>query len=427
MKRVNFQELLNYIPSEATIVTGMVAGQPGYFLSNLHKKGNAKKISVSLALPLEPYKFFMNPEYKNKFLLESWYHGSFARKSQYQGTVTFIPNQLNRAGLDRQEINPPDVIVLTSPPPDRNGFFNLSLSITYEKFLALNKKDGALVVMEVNPKLPRVMGDTFLHQSYVDYYYEVDTPLFTLGEQKPQEEEQKIGELISKLVEDGSTIQLGIGGIPNAVAYLLEDKNDLGVHTEMITESMQYLYKKGVINGKKKTFYPATMVGTFIYGSDELYRFVNENPVINLLPGHITNDPHYIGQQYKMVSINTALMVDLTGQVCSESIGIEQISGTGGQVNFHTGAQHSKNGKGILALRSTAKDGSISTIVPGLPQGSTVTLSRNDVDYIVTEFGVARLKGKSIKDRVEILISVAHPKFREYLREEAKRIKIYNW
>ncbi len=427
MKRIDIDDLLRIIPPKASIVVGMVAAQPKEFLFNLHRKQDVELITVTLALPLEAYEFFSNPLYKDKFLLEAWYHGPFARKAYELGTVTFVPNQLNKAGIDRQEVNPPDVIVLTSPPIDQYGYFNLSLSVTYEKYLALQKKKGAMVVIEINKNLPRVLGDTFLPHSYVDYYYETDMPLFSLEEQKTQREEEKIGHLISELVEDGSTIQLGIGGIPNTVAYLLEKKEDLGVHTEMITESMAYLYRKGVINGRKKSFYPATMVGTFIYGSAKLYEFAHENPAVTLLPGHITNDPYVIGQQHKMVSINTALMIDLNGQVCSESIGLEQITGTGGQVNFHTGAQFSRGGKGILAIKSTARNGELSSIVPVLPLGSTVTLSRNDVDYIVTEYGVGRLKGRSVKERVEILISIAHPKFKDYLREEAKRLKIYNW
>lgn len=427
MKKIELNKLLKIIKPRSKIVAGMVAAQPREFLRNLHKKPDVEFITITLALPLENYEFFSNYKFKGKFLLESWYHGPYARKAFEAGTVTYIPNHLNKAGIDRQEVSPPDYIILTSPPLDNYGYFNLSLSVTYEKYLALNKKRGSMVIMEINNKLPRVLGDTFLHKSYVDYYYETDLPLFTLEEQTPQLEEEMIGKSISELVEDGSTIQLGIGGIPNSVAYYLENKEDLGVHTEMITESMSYLYKKGVINGRKKSYYPATMVGTFIYGSSKLYEFVNENPAITLLPGHITNDPYIIGQQNKMVSINTALMIDLTGQVCSESIGLEQITGTGGQVNFHTGAQLSKNGKGILAIKSTARNGTISSIVPILPSGSVVSLSRNDVDFIVTEFGVERLKGRSIKDRVEILISLAHPNYRDYLRDEAKNLKLYNW
>jgi acyl-CoA hydrolase len=227
------------------------------------------------------------------------------------------------------------------------------------------------------------------------------------------------------MVDDGSTIQLGIGGIPNALAQALMDKKELGVHTEMFTDGMVDLFEAGVITGKKKTLWRGKMVGTFALGTKKLYNFIDSNLAVEFQQGCVTNDPYIIGQNYKMVSINTALTVDLTGQVCSEAIGNKQYSGTGGQVDTHRGAQRSSEGKGIIALRSTARKGSISTITAQLPPGSKVTLGRNDIDYVVTEYGIAHLKGKTIKERIEALINIAHPDFRSELRSEADKLHLW--
>ena len=263
-----------------------------------------------------------------------------------------------------------------------------------------------------------------LHVSQVDWILECDSPAFEMQNITPGPEEEAIAGYIADMVPDGATIQLGIGGIPNAVAQFLRDKRDLGVHTEMIVESMLDLYEAGAINNSKKKLDRYKFVGCFACGSRKLYDWLDNNPSVEIRDGHYTNNPYILAQQPKMTSINTAISVDLTGQVCSESIGPMQYSGTGGQRDTHVGAWMSEGGKGIIALRSTAKKGTISTIVPMLPEGSIVTMTRNDIDYVVTEYGVAHLRGQSVFERARRLIRIAHPDFRDELTEQALK---YGW
>jgi acyl-CoA hydrolase len=258
----------------------------------------------------------------------------------------------------------------------------------------------------------------------VDYVVENHVPLFELPAVPPSDTEQAIGGYIAELIEDGSTLQLGIGGIPNAITPFLMDRHDLGVHTEMFTDGMVDLCNAGVITNKRKTLWKGKMVGAFALGTQKLYDFVDNNLGVEFQQGKVTNNPNTIGQNYKMVSVNTALQVDIFGQVSSQSIGYKHFSGTGGQLDTHRGAQLSPGGRGIIALRSTAKDGAISTIVPILSEGAEVTVASQDVDTIVTEYGVAELKGYCVRDRMEALIKIAHPNFRDWLREEAHRLGI---
>jgi acyl-CoA hydrolase len=284
--------------------------------------------------------------------------------------------------------------------------------------------DADLVVLEINENLPWTLGDTQIHISEADYLVENHMPLVELPAIEPSEVEDAIGHYIADLIEDGSTIQLGIGGIPNAIAMSLFDKKDLGVHTEMFTDGMVDLFEAGVITGKYKTLWPNKLVGTFALGTQKLYDFIDNNIAVEFQQGKVTNDPYVIAKNYKMVSINTALQVDLLGQVCSQSLGSYHFSGTGGQLDTHRGAQMSEGGRGIIALRSTAKKGEISTIVPQLSRGAEVTVPSQDVDTIVTEHGVAELRGRNVKERAEALINIAHPDFRAELREEVERLGI---
>ena len=290
-----------------------------------------------------------------------------------------------------------------------------------------------IVIIEVNPNMPRTFGDSVVHIRDIDYVIEVDYKVPALAEVPITEKDRIIGKYIADLIEDGSTIQLGIGGIPNAVAAELMNKKDLGVHTEMLTDGMADLYKAGVITGKYKTLMPGKMVATFVLGTQKLYDFVDDNPAVQIMRGSWVNDPYVIGQNYKMVSINTTMEIDLTGQCCSESIGHVQFSGTGGQADTAIGAQMSEGGKSIIALHSTAnvrvpgqeERVTVSKIVARLAHGAAVTLSRNDVDYVVTEYGVASLRGTSLRERVKALINIAHPDFREQLEREARELMIW--
>ncbi len=338
------------------------------------------------------------------------------------GTVTYIPNNLHLAGTDKLQNDKPDIYWGIASPMDKHGYLTLSLSVVYEKEMVENVDK---IVLEVNPNAPRTYGDTQIHISEVDHIIEVDYPIPTIMNATPTKEDELIAGHIADLIDDGATLQLGIGGIPNAVASFLEHKHDLGIHTEMLTQGMIELLNKGVITNKKKTLWPGKMVCTFGLGEKSMYDFVDDNPGILFLRGKYVNDPYVIAQNDKMVSINTALMVDLTGQVASESIGFKHYSGTGGQLDTHRGASMAKDGKGIIALHSTAKDGKISKIVPFLPEGTGVTVPRQDVDWIVTEYGAVHLKGKSLRERARLLISIADPAFREELKKFAVSNHIY--
>lgn len=245
-----------------------------------------------------------------------------------------------------------------------------------------------------------------------------------LRSEPPTEIEQKIGGYIADLIEDGSTIQLGIGGIPNAITAFIMDRKDLGIHTEMLVDGMVDLMEAGVVTNRNKTLHPGKTIGAFALGTSKLYNFIDKNKDVELYRGRYTNNPYVIAQNNKMISVNTALQVDVLGQVCSQSIGTRQFSGTGGQLDTHRGAQMSEGGRGIIALRSMAKNGSISTIVPTLAPGAGVTIPSQDVDTIITEYGVAELRGRCVRERMEALVKIAHPNFRDWIRDEAHRLGI---
>ena len=351
------------------------------------------------------------------------------RKAQANGNVSFIPNHLHLAATKRLCYRTPDIYVGIASMPDKHGYVSLSTSNTYEMKMI---KAAKTVILEINPNAPRTFGDVQLHLDDVDYVVEVDYPMPELADAEPNEKDLAIGKIIAGMINDGDCIQLGIGGIPNAVAASLMDKKDLGIHTEMLTSGMVKLAKAGVITGKCKQTHVGKMVAAFAMGPKELYDYIDDNPSVAILDGGYVNDPYVIMQNDNQVSINTTIEVDLTGQCCSESIGSKQFSGTGGQSDTAVGAQKSRNGRSIIALYSTAmvknpatgEREETSKIVCQLKPGAAVSLSRNDVDYLVTEYGCVALRGTSIKERVERIISVAHPKFREGLREEAVRLGI---
>jgi acyl-CoA hydrolase len=308
--------------------------------------------------------------------------------------------------------------------PDEHGYISLSCSNTYESKM-IEKAD--VVILEINPKYPRTFGDVEIHYRDIDYFMEADYDVPAIPYVESNGKDEKIGAYIAEHINDGDTLQLGIGGIPNAVAKGLLGKKDLGIHTEMMTSGMVDLIEAGVINGKKKTLHKGKHVATFALGNKKLYDFINNNPSVMILNGKYVNDPAIIGLNDNMVSINTALEVDLTGQVCSESIGHIQFSGTGGQADTAIGAQNAKNGRSFIALYSTAMvrnpetgiKEEVSKIVPFLKPGAIVSLSRNDVDMVVTEYGIAHLRGTNVRERILRLIDIAHPSFREQLLKDA--------
>ena len=305
---------------------------------------------------------------------------------------------------------------------DRHGFLNMGLCISHEQDAL---EDADIVILEVNPNVPVVYGDASVHISEVDFIVETDRELPLDPVYESTEVQKTIGGYIAGLVEDGSTIQLGIGGIPDAAAKQLIGKKDLGVHSEMFTPSMVTLYEAGVITGARKNIDRKQMVCTLLTASPEVFAFVDHNPAVKMMRGSYVNDPFVIMKNDKMVAINGAINVDLTGQIFSETIGARQYSGTGGANDFATGAHRSRGGKSIIALPSTKRTGTVSSIEPWMQGGGVVTVQRQTVDYVVTEYGVAPLSGRSVKERVENLLAVAHPDFRRELRKEAERLQLW--
>lgn len=424
-KFITVDEALKMVKTGDVIVTGLAASEARMFLSKLHETANdVKNVEVTNCLPMLDAEYFINSKYKDCFSVSGWFYTSPLRKAQKNGNISYIPNHLHLAGKKRFSLRKPNIYIGNATYPDKHGFMSLSLSNVYEK-LAISKSD--IVILEVNKNLPRTFGDLEIHVNDVDGLIETDYEIPTLPTIEPGELDYKIGEFIGGYVNDGDCIQLGIGAIPNAVANSLMHKKNLGIHTEMFTTGMMKLVQAGVVTNKKKTLHQNKSICAFALGSKELYEFLDDNPSILIMDGNYVNDPYTIGLNDNQISINTSIEVDLSGQCASESIGYKQYSGTGGQADTAIGAQRSKNGKSFIALYSTAmvvnsvtkKRERISKVVPVLNEGANVTLSRNDVDHVVTEYGVAELRGTTIKERVERLIAIAHPDFRESLRNDA--------
>ncbi len=423
-KRISIPEAVSLVQSHHVIGTAMAASEPTGLLSELgNHKDRLEDVAVWVCLPLRLYDFVLKPEMAGHFFVENWFYGAPDREVHPQGRTSYIPNNLHAAAYDKLEASGHqlDIFWGTATPPDQRGYMSLSTSLVIEKVLI---EAADLVVLEINEHLPWTLGDTHIHISEVDYVVENHVPVFELPAAEPTGWQKAIGGYIAELIEDGATLQLGIGGIPNAITAFLMERRDLGIHTEMFIDGMVDLYEAGVITGKRKTLWKGKMVGAFALGTQKLYDFIDNNLAVEFQQGEVTNDPYVIAKNYKMVSVNTALQVDVYGQVCSQSIGPRHFSGTGGQLDTHRGAQMSPGGRGIIALRSTARGGTVSTIVPMLNEGAEVTVPSQDVDTIVTEHGVAELKGRCVKDRLSALINVAHPDFRPWIREEAERLDI---
>ena len=422
MKTISVCEAIGLVQDGCNIVTGLGAAEARSFMQSLHQSP-AKDVSVTNCLPFGDYEFMKDAE---RFTVDGWFFGAGMRLLAENGNISFIPNHLHLAGIKRLAHVSPDIYVGGATPPDRNGYVSLSVSNTYERRMIDAAK---IVILETNSNFPRTFGDVELHVSKIHYNIDTDYQLPEIPGGEIGEKDMAIGKLIANYVNDGDCIQLGIGGIPNATADALAKKKDLGVHTEMLTTGLMRLAKKGVVTGERKNKHRGKIVCTFILGTKELYDFCHDNPGVLVLDGNYVNDPANISKNDQQVSINTTLQIDLTGQCCSESIGHRQFSGTGGQADTAIGAQKSRNGKSFIALYSTAniknEDGErveISKIVPMLALGAVVSLSRNDVDFVVTEYGVAALRGTNVRERIRRLIAIAHPKYRENLGFEAKRM-----
>ncbi|KUG02695.1 4-hydroxybutyrate coenzyme a transferase [hydrocarbon metagenome] len=422
-KVVSVEDALKEIKSGQEVVCGLIACEPMTMLNQLSTiKDRVEDVSVVTALLLNEYEFFMDPEMKGHFLMNNWFYTGGARKAHSFGTVSYIPLELHRSISSRTSFRQPDVFLGCACPMDKHGFLSLSMSTVYEKDFV--EKAGK-VIIEVNPNFPRTYGDSHIHISQIDHIIETERAVPTFPETKLNDKERLIGEYVADLIEDESTLQIGFGNIPMAVAGCLTDKKDLGVHTEMFGDGLLDLVEAGALTNRKKTIWKDKFVADCALGTKRLYDFLDNNLAVEFQRGGVVNDPRIIGRNHKMVAINSALGIDLTGQCCAESIGPKQFSGTGGHKEFVQGVQYSPGGKSIIAFQSTARNDSISHIVPRLDAGTVVTTSRVDVDYVVTEYGIARLRGRSIRERVKELINIAHPDFRDYLRSEAERNQIW--
>lgn len=422
-KLVSVEEALNEIKSGQEICCSMVSCEPVTMLDKLHTiKDRVENVSVVTALLMNEYDFFMKPEMKGHFLYNSWFYTEGARKAHPYGTVSYIPLELHRSLHCRRAVRKPDIFLGCASPMDRHGFLSLSMCTVYEKDLV---EQADKVIIEVNPNFPRTYGDSHIHISDIDLVIETDRHLPVLPAAKISDKEKVIGEYIADLIEDESTLQIGFGGIPLAVVRCLTHKKDLGVHSEMFIEGFLDLFEAGALTNRKKTIWKDKFVADVAIGSKRLYDFLDNNIAVEFQRGSVVNDPRIIGRNHKMVSINGALQVDLTGQCTAESTGSRLYSGTGGHKEFAQGVQYSPGGKSIIAFPSTARNDTISQVVPMLEKGTVITTSRIDVDYVVTEYGVASLRGRSVRERVNELINIAHPDFRDYLRSEATRNQIW--
>jgi len=368
---------------------------------------------------------YNHPGMEKHFKHKAFFIGANARAAINEGRAEFIPIFLSEVTmLFKRGVIQADAALIHVSPPDEHGFCSYGIDVGNIKTPAEKAK---CVIAQVNKQMPRALGNSFIHINKIDYIVEVDEPLKELPQVDPDASElqlkiyDKIGQLIAGMIEDGSTLQMGIGAIPDAVLRYLHGKNDLGVHTEMFSDGLINLVEEGIVNGEKKSLHPGKIIAGFVLGTKRSYNFIDNNPVFEFHPQEYVNDPFLIAKNNKMVAINSALEIDLTGQVCADSIGTKFYSGIGGQVDFVRGASHSEGGKPIIALPSATKDLKYSKIVSTLKPGAGVVTSRGDVHYVVTEYGVAYLFGKSIQDRVRALINISHPAFRDELTEFAKK------
>lgn len=358
-------------------------------------------------------KEFVTPDMYEHIRVNNLFISENMRNAVNSGGADFTPVFLSEIPyLFRSGMLKPDVAVIHVSPPDEHGYCSYGVEVGVTKAAA---ESADIVIAQVNPQMPRTLGDSFIHRNRIDYFIELDTPLPEVVPRPANEVQVQIAKHITALIPDGATLQTGIGGIPDAVLRQLKDHKDLGIHTELFADGVMEMIEYGVITNAAKSIHTGKVIAGFVIGSRKLFSFIHDNPVIELHPTEYVNDPFIIAQNDRMVSINSALEVDLTGQVCADSIGTRFYSGVGGQVDFVRGASRSKGGKSIIALPSTAKDDTMSRIVPTLKQGAGVTTSRNDVRYIVTEYGVAEMFGRTVADRVHQLVKIAHPNFREEL------------
>jgi 4-hydroxybutyrate CoA-transferase len=412
-KTVNPQEAMRCIQSGMRVYIHPGCAEPEALAEALMARGPfVKNVEIVHLLTLGRADYIA-PQMEGHFRHNAMFIGGNVRQAVNEGRADYTPVFLSQIeALFESGQMPIDVALIQVSPPDAHGFCSFGVGVDTTLTAARQAK---FVVAQVNDQMPRTYGDSFIHVSDIDSIVEASRPLCELKPIEITSVHHAIGRNVASLIEDGATLQLGIGGIPDAVLLELSGHKDLGIHTEMLSDSVIPLIDSGVINGSRKAIHRGKIVTGFVLGTKNLFNFVNNNPAFEFHPNAYTNDPYVISENHKMVAVNSALQVDITGQVCADSIGTFFYSGIGGQVDFIRGASRCRGGKPIIAIPATAKNGNLSRIVPMLDPGAGVVTSRGSVHYVVTEYGVAYLHGRTIRQRAEALIEIAHPKFRDEL------------
>jgi itaconate CoA-transferase len=417
------EEAVALIADGASIVQPIIAGEPPAILGAIAgaaRAGRFTSLTMRALLPFVATKAtVLQPDVQDVIRWESLFLGGADREAVKEGRAGYTPNYFHQVPRLLSEFIPVDVAIATVSPMDRHGYMSLGVSVDYT---AVASRVATTLLLEVNEHMPRIHGRSFIHISEATAVVEHHAPLPELPTPAMRPEDEAIGRQIADMVPNGATIQLGIGGVPNAVAQYLRGHQELGIHSEMFTDSMVDLIEDGVATGVRKTLHPQKAVFTFAAGSERMYRYLDDNPYCETHPVSYTNNPDVIARNNELISVNAIIEVDLTGQCCSESFGPVQFSGTGGQADFVRGAFNSPGGKSFLAFYSTAKSGEVSRVVPTLTPGAAVTTPRQDAHYLVSEHGMALLKGKSVPERAAAIIGLAHPKFRDWLTDEARKL-----
>jgi len=407
-------EALKIVKSNNRVYVQAAAAAPTVLTKALAKRASELRNVEVCHLHTEGEAAYANPELRDSFHVNSFFIGKNVRHTLKAGNGSYTPVFLSELPLlfDRNILNL-DVALIHVSPPDKHGYCSLGVSVE-ATLSAINKAKH--VIAQINPQMPRTHGDGIIHISKIDTLVEVDCPIYEHNNPPITEQEDKIGGYVAELIDDRSTLQMGIGSIPNAALTKLINHKDLGLHTEMFSDGVIELVEKGVITGKYKGVNPGRAMATFLVGSKKLYDFVDDNPFVEMRASNFVNDAARIKKNPKMVAINSAVEVDITGQVCADSIGFSMYSGVGGQMDFIRGASLSQGGKAIIALPSVTKNGA-SRIVPFLKQGAGVVTTRAHIHYIITEYGIAYLYGKTLRDRVKELVKITHPDHREFLEK----------
>ncbi len=409
------EEAISNINSGNRVVFGHAAGEPIVLVDELVKqKDRLQNVEIVHMVPLRECQYCI-PEMEQNFYHNSLFAGTGTRKALMEGRADYTPTYFSEIPrLFRENILPLDVALIQLSPPDNNGYMSFGISVDYTFQAA---KSAKIVIAEINNQMPRTKGAN-IHISDINYIVETDRSLIEIPIPKISDIEEKIGLNIATLVPNQANLQLGIGGIPDAALKCLQEKKDLGIHTEMFSDGVVDLYEEGIITNRYNNINPNKFIATFLMGTKKLYKFVDNNPNVEMHPVDYTNNILIAGKVNNLISINSALQVDLYGQVSADTLGYQQYSGVGGQVDFVRASSVSHGGKSIIALPSTNRKKKISRIVSKLKDGSCVTTSRNDVHYIITEYGIANLRGKTIRQRAKALINIAHPIFRKRLEDD---------